>query len=80
MGMGQQLVYLLQREEHEQSHEHLVKALLTLLRDNKPVIEEVVTAVKDLEDFVRARYVTLFTSPKLNKKDLSFNFYSLVFT
>jgi hypothetical protein len=55
MGMAHQLIFLLQREEHEQSHEHLVKALLTLLRDNKPVIEEVVTAIKDLEEFLRAR-------------------------
>ena len=51
-----QLVYLLQREEHEQTHEHLAKALLTLLRDNKPVVDEVLT-IKDLEDFIKARLV-----------------------
>ena len=54
MGMAHQLVYLLQREEHEQTHEHLAKALLTLLRDNKPVVDEIVT-IKELEEFIRAR-------------------------
>ena len=54
MGMAHQLVYLLQREEHEQSHEHLAKALLTLLADNRQVIDEVLT-IKELEEFIRVR-------------------------
>lgn len=54
MGMAHQLVYLLQREEHEQSHEHLAKALLTLLADNRQVIDEVRT-IKELDDFIRVR-------------------------
>ncbi len=55
MGIVHQLVYLLQREEHEQSHEHLAKALLTLLSDNKQVIDEV-RAIKGLDKFIRSRY------------------------
>ena len=55
MGIAHQLVYLLQREDHEQSHEHLATAVLTILTDNKPVVDEVVAAVTDLEDFIKQR-------------------------
>jgi hypothetical protein len=35
MGIAHQLLFILQREDHEQTHEHVAKALLTILTDNQ---------------------------------------------
>ena len=40
MGFARQLIVLLQLEEHKQSHEHIAKALLTLLKDDLEVQKE----------------------------------------
>merc|ERR1712241_800557 len=40
MGLARQLLVLLQQEEHQLSDEHVVKALLTLLSNNKSVQSE----------------------------------------
>lgn len=55
MGIAHQLVYILQREDHEQSHEHVAKALLTILTDNQAVVDEVTAAVQDLDEFINQR-------------------------
>ena len=40
MGLARQLLVLLQQEEHQLSDEHVVKALLTLLSNNKSAQSE----------------------------------------
>ncbi len=44
MGLARQLLTLLQMEEHSQSHEHMARALLTVLKGNKSVRDELVNS------------------------------------
>lgn len=53
MGMVHQLVFLLQHD-HEQSHEHMARALLTLISGNQSVVDEV-RDIKDFKEFVQTR-------------------------
>lgn len=47
MGFARQIVNLLQNEEHTQTHEHMVRALLVTLKDN-PVVQNDLMDAADL--------------------------------
>jgi len=56
MGLGRQLLTLMQMDEHSQSHEHMARALLIFLKDNETVKKELVSSSElKLKEFLQAR-------------------------
>ena len=56
MGLGRQILTLMQIDEHSQSHEHMARALLVFLKDNDKVKNELVTSSElKLKEFLQSR-------------------------
>lgn len=56
MGLARQLLTLMQLEEHGQSHEHMARALLIVLKDNQQVKNELVDSSElRLKEFLQTR-------------------------
>jgi len=56
MGLGRQILTLMQLDEHSESHEHMARALLIFLKDNDPVKKELVNSKElKLKQFLRSR-------------------------
>jgi len=56
MGLPRQILTLMQVEEHSQSHEHMARALLVLLKDNDQVKKELITSTElKLKELLRSR-------------------------
>ena len=56
MGLGRQILTLMQMEEHSQSHEHMTRALLIMLKDNPEVKKDLITSNElNLKEFLLDR-------------------------
>jgi len=56
MGLGRQILTIMQLDEHSQSHEHMARALLIFLKDNDTVKKELVNSSElKLKEFLRSR-------------------------
>merc|ERR1712018_440407 len=56
MGLGRQILTLMQLDEHSESHEHMARALLIFLKDNDTVKKELVNSSElKLKEFLRSR-------------------------
>lgn len=56
MGLGRQILTLMQLDEHSESHEHMARTLLIFLKDNDTVKKELVNSSElKLKEFLRSR-------------------------
>merc|ERR1719412_355333 len=69
MGLPRQILTLMQMEEHSQSHEHMARALLTVLKNNEQVKSELVDSSElNLRDFLQSRIESLKGKPEFQEE------------